>query len=494
MMAAIAVSVVSVTGFGVVLWKSGIAPAGNAIVDRLMTGVSAILDAELDDHAKAAAVQRAGFGLIAGAFGLLWRFALALAAGAAPILCADAAGLTAAPAVLDMMMRLDYILITSVVALVLFEVLRRWLRPRRRVERSAGRYSTADRLFHEIAFASPVVLKAVSSLEDRLVSVPIRCAADRPIFITSLARAGTTALLNALHDVPGVITHVYRDMPFITAPILWNRVSGGDRRHVDRVNRAHDDGLTIMLDTPEAFEEVIWKTFWPTKYHKDYIELWHSTDDDAAAQHFLMHHINKIASARLHVHEHKSEHTMRYISKNNANIGRIEHLCKNFDRCKIVVPIRKPSSHVASLIRQHHNFEKIHEKDEFTRRYMRDIGHFEFGDIHKPILFPEFYPFAFDRGQVDYWLYYWVCAYEYVMTFRDNCIFVLQDDLRRFPQESMNRLGSLLELNIKGMRFCDYFHREPDVASIDGCDPALYNRAERLYNEFQNIAQKRLVS
>jgi len=83
---------------------------------------------------------------------------------------------------------------------------------------------------------------------------------EAPIFITSLPRAGTTILLAALNSVPQLATHLYRDMPFVMAPLLWSRLSGRFRKQAVLQERAHGDGIAIGYDSPEAFEEVIWRS------------------------------------------------------------------------------------------------------------------------------------------------------------------------------------------------------------------------------------------
>lgn len=41
----------------------------------------------------------------------------------------------------------------------------------------------------------------------------------------------------------------------------------------------------------------------------------------------------------------------------------------------------------ASLLRQHQNFLDLHERDKFACKYMKAIGHFDFGKNLKPIDF-----------------------------------------------------------------------------------------------------------
>ena len=63
-------------------------------------------------------------------------------------------------------------------------------------------------------------------------------------------------------------------MPFILAPLLWERVSKGFRKPTGLKERAHGDGLVVGYDSPEAFEEVLWRTYWPQKFTPQGIELW----------------------------------------------------------------------------------------------------------------------------------------------------------------------------------------------------------------------------
>ena len=53
-------------------------------------------------------------------------------------------------------------------------------------------------------------------------------------------------------------TLTYRDMPFILAPLLWDKISRPLRKAGEKVERAHGDGMMVSFDSPEAFEEVVW--------------------------------------------------------------------------------------------------------------------------------------------------------------------------------------------------------------------------------------------
>ena len=479
----IAISLLAVAGFGVALWRTRIVEVAHRASSTTMAGLSAMMDSELDDDAKEVAVRRAGFGLIVQSLNLFWRFCVALAAAAAPVFLADAVGLVSRDAVFALMLRLDYILIVSVAAILLTMLVQRLRRSKDAARSGADRYSMADRFYHMVAFSSPAVLKSVSAIEDRVIRETVPEPAGPPIFITSVARGGTTALLNALHDVPGVATHTYRDMPFLTAPILWGRVSGGKSRGVERHQRAHGDGLEIDLDSPEAFEEVLWKMFWPEKFAGPSIRLWTEEDRKPEAERFMRRHMAKLVRART-----AGGKAARYCSKNNANIARIPYLSEAFQGCRIVVPVRRPESHAASLLRQHRNFLKLQAEDEFIRRYMRDIGHFEFGQIHKPLGFEGFHAGAHDPAGGDYWLNYWIHAFRAVLAQKDRCVFVLQDDLRAAPQETMEALCGALDLRQGPMEFGSYFRSGADRTAGDHFDPALLEAAAGLYRAFEGLA------
>ena len=483
----VGISLLAVAGFGVALWRCRLVAATERTVASSVDGLMSMLDSELDDRAKETAVRRAGFALIVSGFGLLWRSAVALAAAAVPILLADALGVVSRDAVLDLMMRPDYVLLVSVLGIMTAVAVRR-RRPVAAPAAADDPYPTGDRLLHAMAFASPHVLRTASRIEDRLLRDGAREPSGPPIFVTSLARAGTTALLNALHEVPGIATHTYRDMPFLTAPSLWNRVAGGARRRVEARERAHGDGLQIDLESPEAFEEVIWKMFWPEKYQGPTIGLWRPADRRPEAERFLERHMGKVVRARLVQAGDDGVTTARYCSKNNANIARIPYLVEAFPGCRIVVPIRRPECHAASSLRQHRNFLARQADDDFVRRYMRDLGHYEFGLVHKPVRFPGFDPGRYDPTTPDYWLDHWIHAFREVLTHGASCVLVSQDVLRASPQGTMTNLCDVLGLDPSGVRFETYFRSTADESPTDVYDPELYAEAAALYDELERLA------
>jgi hypothetical protein len=49
---------------------------------------------------------------------------------------------------------------------------------------------------------------------------------DKPVFITGLARSGSTTLLNLLYDTQQFRSLTYQDMPFIMMPGIWQSMRG----------------------------------------------------------------------------------------------------------------------------------------------------------------------------------------------------------------------------------------------------------------------------
>lgn len=280
-------------------------------------------------------------------------------------------------------------------------------------------YSGFDRLVHRIAFASPGVQMTAADIEDGLFGRGLdEVETGAPIFITSLPRAGTTILLTALNAVPELATHLYRDMPFVLAPLLWARLSARFRKQATVRERAHGDGILIGYDSPEALEEVMWRAFWPGHYQRDGIALWTAGDANPQARDFMTRHFRKIVALRAE----PGTGPGRYLSKNNGNIARLDLLATMFRDATVLVPVREPLAQARSLQRQHANFLKQHAADSFTRRYMADIGHFEFGALHRPIRFEQLAPLVdgLSPTDLDYWIAYWIAAFEHVAARRER--------------------------------------------------------------------------
>lgn len=314
------------------------------------------------------------------------------------------------------------------------------------------RYSKTDRILHRLAFSTIPVQKALADIEDRihaarLAEIEIR----HPVFIASLPRAGTTLLLELLSSLDHFATHTYRQMPFLLTPMLWHTISSRFHDAPATVDRAHGDGMAISPDSAEAFEEVLWHAFWPEKYLKDRIVPWEADDRDAEgeSERFMKSHMRKLIA----INGGGSREEVRYLSKNNANIARIPTITRLFPDAVVLVPFRHPLDQASSLRHQHHRFNAIHAQETFTRRYMADIGHFDFGENFRPIDFGSW----LDRidtqpaRRLNFWLQYWCAAFEHLLSHPcANVAFISYDACCATPANTLRQLGERIGLDGDG--------------------------------------------
>ena len=346
-------------------------------------------------------------------------------------------------------------------------------------------YSPLDRFLHKLAFSGVEIQKSLADIEDRMHGARIGAIeVSRPVFIASLPRAGTTLLLELLTKSPTFVSHTYRSMPFVLCPILWDSISRRFRRTSLAKERAHNDGMSVGFDSPEAFEEVLWKAFWPEKYGGG-ISLWSPEDRNAEFEVFFRNHMKKLV-----VLGGGTEKTrIRYVSKNNTNIARFPLLRCLFPDASILVPFRDPVDQAGSLLRQHARFVEIHREDAFARWYMEAIGHYEFGAGLRPIRFPEM-PLpvpAADPMRGDFWLAYWVNAYCYLVGLGNQGIeFIDFDRMCADPLPAVEGIARTLRIEDTALLKAEAGVLHPSVrydpAKL-GLDPGLLAQARVLHGE-----------
>lgn len=466
------VSLLAIIGFILAFVYLKIISTVQHAVTSARSGASAILDNTLSDDEKESAVQLAGLALLKASFQILWRITACLVVAAIPIYLVNALGFVSAEAVTILMLRWDYILGTTVVLGGIGWGYSFYCRK----QKPQSAYSSTDQLVHKLAFSGPGIQLTAADIEDRLFAKKIGEVEDQPpIFITSLPRAGTTILLTALNELPGLATHLYRDMPFVMAPLLWSKVNRMFTKQGEMTERAHGDGIKIGYDSPEAFEEIIWRAFWPTKYKDNSIALWHADDNLPEATEFFRKHFRKIITLR-------TGGKGRYISKNNNNIARLGLLPKMFPGAHLVVPLREPAEHAASLLRQHKNFLNQHNNDPFIERYMRDIGHLEFGRLHTPFAFPSFDPMTSLPEETDYWLDYWIAAFQMVLEQADRLIFVTHDKLGKRPEVVMQALCERMSLDPARVDLAKHIRPIQNKVKEDMFDAKKLAKANEIYD------------
>jgi hypothetical protein len=260
----------------------------------------------------------------------------------------------------------------------------------------------------------PGVLKLLGDLEtDLLRSRLDEIALDRPVFITGLARSGTTILLNVFSSLPNVGTHRYRDFPFLFVPYAWNQFQDRMTKTEESVERPHKDRIRITKDSPEAFEEPIWMHFFPFVHDPAARHVLTEADDNPQFNAFYVEHLRKVLLLR---------GKGCYVSKGNYNLARLKYIAHLLPEARFVIPIRHPLSHVNSLVRQHRLFTHYSEEDGRVPEYMRAAGHYEFGPQRVSINLDEESPpyilEAWAKGQDDLgYAVMWRSVYTHVRRF-----------------------------------------------------------------------------
>lgn len=164
---------------------------------------------------------------------------------------------------------------------------------------------------------------------------------------------------------------------------------------------------------------------------------------------FLCNHIRKLLWVRGRT---------RYLSKANYHVTRLEYLLKLYPDARFVLPLRRPSAHIASLVKQHRLFCAGEQRHPEALDHMRRIGHFEFGLDRRPInvgdgVMPGILA-AFERGEeVLGWALYWASLHRFLAdrieasaVLRAAVHVVRFEDLCEMPAETLAGLFAHCEL------------------------------------------------
>lgn len=267
-------------------------------------------------------------------------------------------------------------------------------------------YSLADRLLHRLALGVPALAELTFDLDQKACQAPARAeeaARGKHVFVTGLARAGTTVLMRAIYQTGTFRSLTYRDMPFPLAPNLAKQLLSRWRREGEVRERAHGDRVLTDLDSPEALEQV----FWRIHTGKDYIRrdglLAYRPSDEAMGR-FQAYVAAILASGEAG--------QVRYLSKNNNNILRLPALLDAFPNAVFLLPFRDPASQATSLWRQHLRFCDLQRERPFVRSYMDWLVHHEFGLGHRPFRIGTALPSTLTPEDLDYWLEIWIRVHE----------------------------------------------------------------------------------
>ncbi len=283
-----------------------------------------------------------------------------------------------------------------------------------------------------------------STLASELSSQPI----VKPIFVSGVARSGSTILTEVISQHPQVACHHYSDFPMTWIPYWWNSL----RKHLplpkqEPQERAHRDRLMITADSPEAIEEVLWMHFFPGSHQRDRSHVMDSQENHSQFEKYYRDHIQKLLAVR---------HRQRYLAKNNYHVTRLEYLLKLFPDARFIIPIRDPVQQVASLLKQHRLFGQQNAEDSRVSRQLQLSGHYEFGPLRCPIIVSDDRRehYSQDLDDIAWYASQWADIYGYLhkrmndnQTLANACLVVRYEDTCSETVKNLERIFTHLGLD-----------------------------------------------
>ena len=323
-------------------------------------------------------------------------------------------------------------------------------------------YTIFQKELHKLALFSKFMRETTFDFEKLLFSNKSNHASSKHVFITGMARSGSTILLNSLYSSDQFSSLTYSDMPFILAPNLWNKIKPIDKQKDVLRERAHGDGIYINQKSPEAFEEIFWYTF------KD-------ESSDALLKEFRTY-VDLIMN---------KNNKYRYLSKNNQNINRINQILSCFPDATILIPFREPGRHSFSLISQHKKFISYQAKNSFILKYMNLIGHSEFGSGYKPysnknIIYE-------NTSDINHWLEQWIICYSRLLLLKKTTgkIVLVPYELLCRDEAVWNRITTLLDLDNSLQN--NFKESKKDILDSD-FDQQLIRKAKKIYTKLISLS------
>jgi hypothetical protein len=231
-----------------------------------------------------------------------------------------------------------------------------------------------------------------------------------PIYVCGLARSGTTLLHEFISSHPSVATHRIKDFPMIFTPYWWRRATANLRPKAPQ-ERSHRDRVMITTESPDSVEEMLWMAFFPQCHDPAVSNLLSAGENHPAFETFYKAHLGKLLLA---------ENRSRYAAKANYHVARLPYIVRLFPDAKILIPIRRPEGHIASLMRQHRWFSEGHQASPRALAYMQRSGHHEFGLDRRPMNLGDDQKVRgvlrawAAREEVRGWAKYWAMVHDYL--------------------------------------------------------------------------------
>ncbi|MFW9834166.1 MAG: sulfotransferase [Candidatus Thorarchaeota archaeon] len=330
------------------------------------------------------------------------------------------------------------------------------------------------------------LVKSVPSLADTLDSLESSKSGknldayhvDRPIYVTGLARAGTTITLEMLSTHPDVAHHRYLHMVLPYTPHWTQMIADKTPIMLSHTERIHKDRIMVNRSSPEAVEEIFWQRYFDQIVDESKSNIMTEDVNNSEFEKFYRTHIRKLLM---------DQNATRYAAKNNYNVSRMGYIQKIFPDVKFLIIIRNPFDHIASLSKQDTIFCEMERQDPRLLDWTKIIGHREFGSAKFCINFDNTKlvqeirkDWTSKETYVQGWAKYWASVYSYVhKTLKQNqrlakaAIVVKYETLCESPAETIDRIFEHAELDVsKFKRKQEYVEslRPPSYYSVQYTD------------------------
>lgn len=295
--------------------------------------------------------------------------------------------------------------------------------------------------------------RGLGNLETAIVADEIADTEVRgPVYVCSLARAGTTIVTELLEAHPALTCHHYSDFPNPWTPYWRNYLLQRTRRApAPPSERAHRDRILVSHDSPEAVEEVLWMAFFEDLHNPGQSNVLDGQTHNPPFERFYRDHIRKLLAVR---------GAERYLAKGNYNLSRLAYLQRLFPEACFLIPLRAPEQHIASLVKQHRLFSRAHAIDPRVGRQLAMSGHFEFGPFRRQVHLGDdeaagAIEAAWNSGdEVKGWARYWATTYRFLIKLLESdrelakrCLLFRYEDLCQHSEQVIDAILAHCELD-----------------------------------------------
>ncbi|MCF8370841.1 MAG: hypothetical protein K9H64_04410 [Bacteroidales bacterium] len=302
-------------------------------------------------------------------------------------------------------------------------------------------YSPIDKLLHYVFMGNSIIARFLFRVELSMNKKVLKSIKHtQNVYISGLARAGTTVLMQYVGQMPQFTSLSYRNLPFLFLPKTWLKITS--KKKGREKERSHKDGMMHSIDSKEALEESFWRNYEGIQYIRKDCLVSHNIDKKVYLKYNAFRKL--IAGQKI------------YLAKNNNHLLRAASLHQqdilDGNNTQTFIPFREPYSQAKSLLNQHQNLSQQQGKDEFVNDYMDLLVHHEFGLSHKVSVFddePGKKDFPEDQNSLEYWLEVWFLFYSKALSLfsdKEGFHFFCYEEFCKNPYHSLWAILSKLTL------------------------------------------------